>query len=145
MTAIYLCEAVEKKDTFLKLRVYIINPECPRFYYSKSFILNLLFDYSNPQKSGDILVKLPLYLSIPRYSFNVHNYFLELKDEIISDINVRQQINYYPDEGSLEIQNWKTQLAELPLCVFDIWLTDKKWIMHIDEKDKWTSGATDWE
>lgn len=143
MSAIYQCEALEKKDEFLRLQVHIINPEYPVFYHSKSFVLNLLFDYSDPLKSDSVLAS-PLYRAIPRYVPEPCNYFLELKDEIIGEVTVEQELNY-PVTSPLDIDDYRAQLDELPVCVFGVRLTDAKWAAHVEEHKSWTSGAADCE
>ena len=143
MSAIYQCEALEKKDEFLRLRVHIINPEYPVFYYSKSFVLNLLFDYSDPTKSDSILAS-PLYQTIPRYAPEPCNYFLDLKDEIVSEVTVEEELNY-PVTSPLDVHDYRAQLDQLPACVFGVLLTDAKWAAHVEVNRTWTSGAADCE
>ena len=143
MTAIYLCEAEEKRDKLLKLKVYIINPECPEFYYSASFVLNLIFDYWDPAKT-DAILSAPLYMAVPRDAPEPCNYLSELAEAIIEEATVHRQARY-PVEGELHIADYRQQLDELPLCVFHVRVTDAKWISHVEEKKRWTSAALDCE
>lgn len=143
MSENYHCRALEKTGTVLRLRVTIIHPDERRLHASKCFVVQLLHEYSDPTRMGDVL-GAPLFGVIPRYADDADARYFDLRDELIERVDVESD-RFYPPVAEFEVSDFTQQLDTLPQRVLRVTARRAEWLAHVRAGDTWLAAARDWE
>ncbi|MDX1958314.1 MAG: hypothetical protein SFU98_07055 [Leptospiraceae bacterium] len=129
---------IEKiKDTKVQLRIFNVYGDFVGIPASKDFFLRVLSGWSVRHE------KSPVWEYLGDDVFNDEQVYFRA-DEFVAEAKVLETKNY---PGILKQtfyycknSKWKDE-KKLPQILFELTVTDKKWISHLQERDSWGSTA----
>lgn len=140
MGAYYQIKVLNRDKAKIKLEVIIIDPSEEEFYTSKTVALQYL--WTNNYDEGDKI--RPLLQSIPVNLILDKKWVIEHCNEYIKSVEILETFNYPADDYGTTNEdfidyNWE----KLPKAVYEIEVSEVKWIEHLSTDDTWLSAAYD--
>lgn len=134
---------LEKEKTSVSLEIKIINPAEYYFYAKKNFAIQVIWEavqiYDNPE--------CPLAKAISLDQISDTEWVLANESKFIKEVKIMSTKNY-PDSGQLKSMD-RASFDEfrkkngIPEAIFDVEVTDPKWIKHIRKGMEWESASYD--
>jgi hypothetical protein len=138
MAATFYIQAIEKKETEVKLNIYIIHPDENYFPEKKNFALQIIWQPANPSTGADYPIgrKISIDQILDPDWMNVHTI------SFIVDVKITATENY-PAADDFDYGKPMANLELLPKATFEITVTAPEWIEHIAPEQTWKSAAYD--
>lgn len=145
MSALFRARLEKIKGRECQIRLYIIHPDQTRFYASKSFALQLLWD---AVRSPDVTdgQSSPLGLAIRAGEICDLEYVTQHEDSYIESVRYLERKNYprsvnFEGMTDEEFDNYWNDEEGLPQAVLLIQVTDPRWIAHLSNGVMWETSA----
>jgi hypothetical protein len=127
-----------------QIKLYIIHPDQTRFYASKSFALQLIWDATRAFES------CPLALEIGADKISDPEYVLKHQDSYVESVSYLEFKNYprsvsFDDMTDGEFNKYWKDEEGLPQAVLQIQVTDFRWIAHLSNGLVWETSAFNYE
>ena len=130
MSTMLSIKVINKGLSWIDLEVKMAHPNAPNFTEQKAFVLMILaeqaYDFDN---SYNYVPNCPLGMAIPSDEVSELDYFESIADEYIEKVIIYETLNF-PRGG-----------AEAPVAKYRIWVTDTKWIAHLQPDIYYESAA----
>lgn len=140
MSELFSVEVLRVAENTVALQLIIIHPDQQRFYTTRSFALQLLWEptHLSYQHDGETVYRhapSALGQAITVEAIQDRDFVIAQQGQIIASVALLETVNY-----PLGAVDWD-DAATLPRAVLEITVTEPHWIAHLQAGMTWDSAA----
>ena len=145
MSELFRVEVLRVAENTVTLQLVIIHPDQQRFYTTRSFALQLLWEptHLSYQQAGKTVYQhdpSALGQALTVENIQDRDFVLAQQAEFIAAVALLETINYPADNYPSSEVDWD-DVATLPRAVLEITVTEPRWIAHLQAGMTWDSAA----
>ena len=145
MSELFRVEVLRVAENTVTLQLVIIHPDQQRFYTTRSFALQLLWEptHLSYEHDGETIYRhepSALGQAITLETIQDRDFVIARQAEFIAAVALLETVNYPADNYPFGAVDWD-DATSLPRAVIAITVTEAQWIAHLHAGMTWESAA----